>query len=343
MPARNSLPPYPNGWFAVGFSDELPRGGLLARPFMGQDVVVYRTQSGQACAVDAYCAHLGAHFGYGGSVEGEWLRCPFHGFCYDTHGNCVKTGYGTKPPPTAKLRVWHLRETNGVLLLYHDCANAAPTWDIPALDLDGWTRAIYRKFTLLDHPQETTENSVDIGHFAFVHKYRNTRMLREAVTDGAYLSTAYAAQRAAPGLARLFPNVWLDFQFETQIHGLGYSLVNVTVPGARVEARLWVLPTPIDDERIQLYLATRIKIAESSKIHPLLAPLPKRALHALINRVMLNSLANDAQQDFVIWQNKKYVQPPALAEGDGPIGKYRQWAKQFYGDVNPEVRSPAEG
>jgi len=24
------------------------------------------------------------------------------------------------------------------------------------------------------------------------------------------------------------------------------------------------------------------------------------------------------------------IQPPALAEGDGPIGKYRQWVRQFY-------------
>ncbi len=104
--------------------------------------------------------------------------------------------------------------------------------------MNGWTRAIYRKFTLFDHPQETTENSVDVGHFAFVHKYRNTRMLREAVTDGPYLSTSYATQRAAPGQEQFFPNFRFDFQFETHIYGLGYSLVNVTVPSAHVKARL---------------------------------------------------------------------------------------------------------
>jgi len=32
----------------------------------------------------------------------------------------------------------------------------------------------------------------------------------------------------------------------------------------------------------------------------------------------------------VVWQHKRYVQPPILAEGDGPAGKYRQWARQFY-------------
>lgn len=36
------------------------------------------------------------------------------------------------------------------------------------------------------------------------------------------------------------------------------------------------------------------------------------------------------RQDVPIWEHKVHVNPPALAEGDGPIGKYRQWVKQFY-------------
>ena len=93
------LPEFPAGWFAVGFSHELARGQMLSRQCMGQQVVLFRTQSGVACAVDAYCPHLGAHFGHGGTVLGEVIRCPFHGFCFDQRGVCVATGYGAKPPP----------------------------------------------------------------------------------------------------------------------------------------------------------------------------------------------------------------------------------------------------
>ena len=42
------------------------------------------------------------------------------------------------------------------------------------------------------------------------------------------------------------------------------------------------------------------------------------------------SLVHDARQDFAIWQHKRYLSAPALAAGDGPIGKYRAWARQFY-------------
>ena len=27
---------------------------------------------------DAYCPHLGAHLGFGGKVEGDCIKCPFH-------------------------------------------------------------------------------------------------------------------------------------------------------------------------------------------------------------------------------------------------------------------------
>lgn len=327
----NDVLPYPSGWFLFGFSDELSPGQLLARPFMGQEVVVFRTEAGQACAVDAYCPHLGAHFGYGGRVEGNLLRCPFHGFCYDELGNCVRTGYGTKPPPKARLRTWPLCEQNGLLLVFYHPNAEPPAWEVPVLNSDeGWTSLRYQKFILYDHPQETTENSVDIGHFAFVHGYRGARMLRPATTHGPYLSTAYAVQRPAPMLERWFPKWVFEFQFETHIYGLGYSLVQVTVPGLNIQARLWVLPTSIDRERITLHLAASLKTLEPARIHPALALLPPRLVTQLAARLLFRSFVHDTRQDFPIWQHKKYISPPALAEGDGPVGKYRQWARQFY-------------
>jgi nitrite reductase/ring-hydroxylating ferredoxin subunit len=325
------LLPYPSGWFLFGFSNELLPGRLLSRPFMGQEVVVFRTETGQACAVDAYCPHMGAHFGYGGSVKGELLNCPFHGFCFDVSGSCVSTGYGTKPPPKARLRTWPLCEQNGLLLLYYHTDAEPPSWEVPVLDMqDGWTPIRYQKFILHDHPQETTENSVDIGHFAFVHGYRGARMLRPVLTNGPHLSTAYAVLRSLPHVERWFPERMFEFEFETQIYGLGYSLVQVTIPLLQTEWRLWVLPTSIDAERIRLHLVASMKHIQPGRIHPLLAPLPSRLFTQLISGLLFRSFIQDTHQDFPIWEHKKYLPSPALAEGDGPIGKYRQWARQFY-------------
>src|SRR6478735_7230328 len=82
-----SLPPFPRGWYCVGFGHELAPGGLISRRLAGEEIVVFRTRSGRAVAVGAWCPHMGAHFGRtGATVEGESLRCAFHGFAFDGSG-----------------------------------------------------------------------------------------------------------------------------------------------------------------------------------------------------------------------------------------------------------------
>ena len=41
-------------------------------------------------------------------------------------------------------------------------------------------------------------------------------------------------------------------------------------------------------------------------------------------------LNREVGQDAPIWETKRYVEKPILAEGDGPIGEYRRYCKQFY-------------
>src|SRR5437870_2386164 len=97
--------PFPNSWYCVAFSDELPPGKIVTRTLAGHELVIFRTKSGQPCVMDAFCPHLGAHLGLGGTVVSEEIRCLFHHFRFDTSGTCVATGYGTKPPPTARQSV----------------------------------------------------------------------------------------------------------------------------------------------------------------------------------------------------------------------------------------------
>jgi nitrite reductase/ring-hydroxylating ferredoxin subunit len=331
MGPRPDLYPFPTGWYVFGTSEEVQPGRLIGRPFMGQEVVVFRAKNGQAYAVEAYCPHLGANFSYGGKVEGELLQCPFHGFQFNGGGECTRTGYRTEVPPKAKLRTYPLCEQNGFVLIYHDMHAREPAWQVPAVETQGWTRLICRAFVLRDHPQETTENSVDLGHFGFVHGYQNARTLKEFQADGPYLSTQYAVSRPLELLGMRVSQY--DFEFETEIYGLGYSLVHVRVPRFQVSARLWVLPTAIDEERLTLRLALRMKKWEGAA---------GQMLSPVVARMIMNGFVHDAQQDFPIWENKRFNPLPALARGDGPIGKYRQWAKQFYDGKALEAKQPSQ-
>jgi len=88
--------PIPNGWFIVAPSDAVGVGEILPVYYFAKDLIVFRTASGAARVTTAYCAHLGAHIGVGGKVNGESVECPFHGWWYDGQsGRCSNIPYGS--------------------------------------------------------------------------------------------------------------------------------------------------------------------------------------------------------------------------------------------------------
>lgn len=327
-----ALPPYPDGWYSVGLSRELKAGEIRSMRFMGEEVVLFRTQSGKVCMMDAYCPHLGGHFGFGGKVINENIQCPFHGFCFDTTGECVSTPYGTKPPPSAVAKTWTTLDINGFVLAYHSSQNLQPEWHIPKIDFTGWTSLLSTSFNLQSHPQETTENSVDIGHFSVVHGYTDVDTIKPLHTDGAYLTAKYVMHRKAGFIGK---TAKIRAEFEVHVYGLGYSFVEAEIPQYGLQYRNFVLATPTEAGKVNLRLGLSMKkVSDKWKVNPALALLPAQLVNAIIQRATFKGYIHDVMQDFAIWENKIYVAPPALAKGDGPVGKYRQWAKQFYPAYN---------
>lgn len=325
--APRGLPPFPNGWYAIAWSSALRAGGVLTSMVCGREVVAFRSSKGIG-VLDAHCPHLGAHLGMGGTVVGDAIRCPFHGFCFEADGACVATGYGSEVPAGLRGNAWLARETDGAIFVWHHTGGMPPDWELPAFHGDGYGRLAHRSYRLRDHPQETTENSVDLGHFAVVHGYRDVELTSKVATDGPRLSIAYRARRPLRPLGRAGPSFETGFTYDIDIHGLGYSKVDVAIPRLGLDARLLVLATPRDGESIDLRLGLRLRdpVRRSGVLRMLPAPLVREAA----TRFILGGFAGDATQDFPIWENKAYVSPTRLAKGDGPIGAYRKWAGQFY-------------
>ncbi|MFT4977112.1 MAG: nitrite reductase/ring-hydroxylating ferredoxin subunit [Myxococcota bacterium] len=307
---HRALPPEdPTGWYALAFSRELAPGALLTRAFVGGELVVYRTEDGEVRATAPYCPHMGAHLGHGGRVEGDRIVCPFHAFAFDGSGRCVATPYGHQAPRKAQLQTWHVEEVGGVVLVWFDREGRPPEWSVPALDMTGWRPWAWRSFPLASHPQETSENSVDIGHFSVVHGYEDVREIERATVDGPLLQARYAMTRRRS----LMPTI--RSEFSVSVWGLGYSLVEVTVPSLGLSLRNLVLATPTGDDQIDLRIALSVRRFPGS---------------ALLQQAALAEFAADVRQDFSIWEHKTSFVRPALARGDGPVGLYRQWARQFY-------------
>ena len=143
-------------------------------------------------------------------------------------------------------------------------------------------------------------------------------------------------------------------EFRIDVWGLGWSRVEVSLPRLGVRARLLVLAAQTGVGKVDLRIAAAMPVDPNPAgitggSSGLLRHVPGGALAALALGPTIRSFASDVSQDFEIWQHKIYVDPPILAAGDGPIGPYRRWARQFYptqpgaADVRTVLRSVPVG
>lgn len=329
MDRRYPFPPFPTGWYLIRLSSELARGQTFTGHYMGWDIVLYRTASGQVGCVEAYCPHLGAHMGRGGRVEGEDLVCPFHGFRFGLQGDCSGTPYPDARLPKACTTTFPVQEKHGMIFVWLDRARQAPSFEIPALDDGDWTPPTVHRWALSAHPQETNENAVDWGHFATVHGYKDLEFHGDLVLDGPYLNVRYGMRRGVKLMGK--ERFSTRNEFEIHGYGLGYSVVEAEVPAMGIRTRHFVMAVPTSAEKMIMQIGMSVKkVAEPGRIFPLLAPLPGAWLARQIHAVAWPEYIHDVAQDLDIWSTKVYVHPPRLAPGDGPIMRFRRWCEQFY-------------
>ena len=111
--------------------------------------------------------HLGSSLGpaAGGRSRDGHLVCPFHGFTYDVTGICVATPYA-EPPASVRLKVFDTREILGLVFAWWGIDGRPPQWDLPdePSARGEWSGMELRTLRFPGHPQETTENSVDLAH-----------------------------------------------------------------------------------------------------------------------------------------------------------------------------------
>lgn len=327
-------PDYSIGWFAIAESRDIQPGQIVQRKFAGQDVVIFRTESGRIAVTDAYCPHMGAHLAHGGCVEGENIRCPFHGFKFNTDGSCVATGYGTKPSPRAKLRSWPVVEKYGIVFCFYHPEKKEPHFGINDVDTTGWTDFKVQTWELESNPVEISENSVDIGHFVHIHGFMDPHSRSELKLDGPYLYAEYGFYRKD----FIRRNNKIKVEIEIYQQGLGFALVEAYTREYGIRTRHLVMPMTVEGRNAELRIASSVKrIDDPGKIMKVLRFFPKGLLTRLIARSAFTEYCAEVYSDFKVWKNKIYVHPPALSKGDGPIMQYRQWAAQFDHELNRQT------
>jgi nitrite reductase/ring-hydroxylating ferredoxin subunit len=316
---------FPTGWFQVLWADELGPGQVLPLRYFDQDLVAYRTDDGRPVVFDAYCVHLGAHLGWGGRVEGECIRCPFHGWLYNDEGANVEIPYADRPNKAQRLRRWEVREINGWILVWHDVAGRTPLWEPPALPehsspthrLSSQLRQVDRGVRLV--PQMIVENLVDGAHQQWVHKGSQPADIYKYEEDGP-LFRVYnrMVMGAGKGTTWLTPEGQYIAELHTECWGMGIAVARFVDQDGAVHIQA---VTPVDHETADLWGSV---IARAEDVADDGAPSEMALTRFRFEMKQLH-------RDLVIWEHMRYVARAPFAGPEArPYGAFRRWANQFY-------------
>jgi 3-ketosteroid 9alpha-monooxygenase subunit A len=317
--------PIPFGWYAVSFSADLKVGDVKPISYFGKELVIFRTESGEAKILDAYCPHLGAHLGHGGKVHGESIACPFHGWQFNGGGQCTAVPYAKNMPPKVAgdkqaLYAYPTVERNQVIWAWYHPNRIAPTFEVelvPELNDANWTPVERLNWTINTSIQETAENAVDAAHFIYVHGTPDIPA-GDSVFEGIRRTSKYVAK--VPAIAddgSFDPAGGMKDLFLTTIsYGPGVGIQYFT--GA-FNVVLMGLPVPITQNKMELHFAFTQpnNLTDGQKFLVMAAQA---------------ELKRQVEGDMPIWENKVYLESPTLCDGDGPIHQYRKWFRQFYAE-----------
>src|SRR5439155_14150388 len=115
-----------NSWYVAAWDREVTRLPL-ARTFLDEPVVLYRTEDGSPVALEDRCCHRQLPLSMG-KVEGNRLRCGYHGLKFNSSGLCIEIPGQVNVPPQARVRAFPTVERfNWLWIWMGDPAKADPT------------------------------------------------------------------------------------------------------------------------------------------------------------------------------------------------------------------------
>jgi 5,5'-dehydrodivanillate O-demethylase len=231
-------------WQPIYYGRDLAPGKAKPVRVMNEDFTIYRGESGAPHLIGFRCAHRGMQLSPGW-VEGDSLRCFYHGWKYDGAGRCVEQP--AEPEPFChKVRIpgYPIREYLGLIFAYLGEGDPPEFPRYPEFERsNGLLEVGVDSYVRACNYFNNLENSVDSTHVGFVH--RAHRSAFDGLKDSPVLSAEESEWgvtfqiRRPSGIARTqqvgMPNI---FHMHTSIPSdreLGWK-----------ESLIWWVP--LDDE-----------------------------------------------------------------------------------------------
>jgi 5,5'-dehydrodivanillate O-demethylase len=160
-------------WQPIYVASELPEGRIVPIRILSEDLALYRGESGKAHVISNECPHrlTRLHIGW---IEGETVRCRYHGWRFDEGGKCVEQPAEPNPfcDRVKKLASYPTHEAHGLIFAYFGEGQPPAFRPVPGLEdgvKEGWTISPTAEMIPCNYFQ-SAENIMDDVHVNFAHR-----------------------------------------------------------------------------------------------------------------------------------------------------------------------------
>jgi len=202
-----------------------------------------------------------------------------------------------------------------------------PMWQPPQLPeygLPEWSGFTDTRYLVRTSVQEIVENVFDVAHGQFVHGNANGAAPPKVESE-------FDGHTATARFENDIPSVGGATRHTTTVYGLGLTVNRSVGHGAKC---FWTTYTPIDGETVEVHFSMLTAVSTPDD------PTGDRSRHSG------RATVGEFEKDIPIWEHKIYRPIPLLCDGDGPISRFRIWARQFYpqlppGSIDSDLTAPS--
>ena len=296
---------------------------------LGEDLVLFRDKSGNVGLIQDHCAHRGASLLYG-RVEERGISCAYHGWLYDTAGNCLETPAepaDSKFYLTVKMKAYPVMRMAGFYCAYlgPQPAPAFPKFDVLART-NGHRRITV--FPVLDcNWFAAAENAVDPWHLQILHQDQPRSTRRPANTTRGYVDDIESSDFYLTPYGIMKKRVYKDGRIEEH---------PMIFPTHLRTGSMW-LRTPIDETHTWQATVSFQESEDGSVVDPsteepevvYLPPVkdPPDAMHPVAKFNFYAPWGQILTQDMVMWETQGPISPrpdERLATSDKGIVMLRE-------------------
>ena len=159
-----------NCWYVAAWDHELAEGAIISRTLLNEPVALWRAPDGALIGMADRCPHRSAPLSLG-RIEGEEVRCMYHGLKFARSGACTEIPGQDMIPATARVKTYPVVERHSWIWVWMgDPARADPALIPPAVGMDDPDWVL--RSGHLDYDANyllINDNLTDFTHLTYVH------------------------------------------------------------------------------------------------------------------------------------------------------------------------------